>query len=381
MLFRRFVLLLPFFLAACQTSSVEHMESATDAQGISGEEYRLWHAAGEFDEKLVRGQYLYEDAELTRYVQSVMDRLYPEYIGVINVGIINSPDLNAFALPNGSIYINSGMLSRLENEAQMATVLAHEGVHFIHKHSYQQRISLKQASAFSLGVGMVTGIPAIGSVIAISSIYGYSKDLEREADEEGFRRLEKAGYDVSQSPITFQHLLTDVETLEIKQPYFFSSHPRLEERIESFSNLAAKAGSKTGNVYEDDYQAETSDLKLELLNDYLEIGQYKSVLLILKNESARSIYPPQANYFLGEAYRLRGEEGDTEKSIDAYSASIAAVPDYSPPYRAMGIHYMKHNETEKAVSYFTRYLELTPDAPDIGYIKNYIAKLQSMRGK
>ena len=248
MSFRRIALILPVFLAACQAGSVEHLESPTDVQSITGEEYRLWHAASEFDEKLVRGQYLYEDAELTRYVQSVMDRLYPEYIGVIHVGIINSPDLNAFALPNGSIYINSGMLSRLENEAQMATVLAHEGVHFVNKHSFQQRRSLKQTSAFSLGVGMVTGIPAIGSVIAISSIYGYSKDLEREADEEGFRRLEKAGYDVSQSPITFQHLLTDVETLEIKQPYFFSSHPRLEERIESFSNLAAKAGSKTGNV-------------------------------------------------------------------------------------------------------------------------------------
>ena len=45
------------------------------------------------------------------------------------------------------------------------------------------------------------------------------------------------------------------------------------------------------------FQAETSDLKLELLNDYLEIGQYKSVLLILKNESARSIYPTASELF------------------------------------------------------------------------------------
>ena len=381
MSFRRLALILPICLAACQTGSVEHMESATDVQSISSEEYRLWHAAGEFDEKLVRGHYLYEDAELNRYVQSVMDNLYPEYTGVIRIGIINSPDLNAFALPNGSIYINTGMLSRLENEAQMATVLAHEGVHFVNKHSFQQRRSLKQTSAFSLGIGMITGIPALGSILTISSIYGYSKDLEREADKEGFRRLEKAGYDVSQSPITFQYLLTDVETLDIKQPYFFSSHPRLEERIESFSNLAAKAGSQTGRSYEAEFQAETSNLKLELLNDYLEIGQYKSVLLILKEESARKRYPPQANYYLGEAYRLRDEEGDVKKSVDAYLASIGAVADFSPPYRAMGIHYMKHNESDKAISYFTKYLELSPHASDIGYIKNYISKSQSMRGK
>jgi predicted Zn-dependent protease len=149
------------------------MISAEDVTSISSEERRLWHAADEFDEKLIRGDYLYEDPALQHYVQSVMDKLYPEYKGTVRVGILDSPSLNAFALPNGSIYINSGMLSRLDNEAQMATVLAHEGVHFIHKHSYQQRRNLKQTSAFSLGVGMVTGIPTLGSIITISSIYGY----------------------------------------------------------------------------------------------------------------------------------------------------------------------------------------------------------------
>jgi tetratricopeptide (TPR) repeat protein len=78
---------------------------------------------------------------------------------------------------------------------------------------------------------------------------------------------------------------------------------------------------------------------------------------------------------------LRDDEGDVKKSVDAYLASIAAVPDFSPPYRAMGIHYMKHNEPDKAISYFTKYLELSPHASDIGYIKNYISKSQSMRGK
>ena len=61
--------------------------------------------------------------------------IYPD----IRVRIVDSPSLNAFALPNGSIYINTGMLTRLDNEAQLATVLAHEGVHFTHKHSWQQR--------------------------------------------------------------------------------------------------------------------------------------------------------------------------------------------------------------------------------------------------
>lgn len=374
-------LILPVFLTACQTSPVEHMISAEDVTSISSEERRLWHAADEFDEKLIRGDYLYEDPALQHYVQSVMDKLYPEYKGTVRVGILDSPSLNAFALPNGSIYINSGMLSRLDNEAQMATVLAHEGVHFIHKHSYQQRRNLKQTSAFSLGVGMVTGIPMLGSIVTISSIYGYSKDLEREADKEGFRRLELAGYDVSQAPITFKHLLAEVEALDINEPYFFSSHPSLEERIESFNNLVSQAISKPGRMNKAGYQVHTESLKLMLLSDYIEIGQYESVLLMLTNESTRKRYPPQASYYLGEAYRLRNEEGDTEKSSDAYRASIESAPYFGPSYRALGIHHMKQNEIDQAEYYLNKYLELSPNAPDKGYIENYKSLLKTRRGK
>jgi predicted Zn-dependent protease len=378
---QKFIIALSIILAGCQVSSPEHIESAEDVKGISSDERRLWHVADEFDETLELGNYIYHDPDLQQYVQSVMDKLYPEYIGAIRVLIINSPDLNAFALPNGSIYINSGMLSRLDNEAQMATVLAHEGVHFVNKHSYQQRKSLKQTSAISLGVGMAAGIPSLGSIITISSIYGYSQNLEREADRDGFKRLQRAGYDVSESSKAFKHLLAEVEALDIKQPYFFSSHPRLEERIDSFTKLATQVSQTSRYKGEETYHDHMKDLKLVLLDDYLEIGQYKSVLLILTNEYTRNKYPPEASYYLGEAYRLRNKKGDIEKSIKAYKDSIQVNPDFSQAYRSLGMQYMKKNDSKNAIEYFNKYLVLAPDAPDVGYIENYISKLQSQRVK
>ena len=93
---------------------------------------------------------------------------------------------------------------------------------------------------------MVTGIPGIGDLISLSSIYGYSKDLEREADAEGFQRLQAAGYDVSQAPVTFEFLLAEVEALEIDEPYFFSTHPALEERIKNFRELVQQHGTMNG---------------------------------------------------------------------------------------------------------------------------------------
>ena len=208
-------------LTACETTPITPMHGYEDTQSLTPEESRLWYSAAELDQQLEKSGSLYKDEDLRAYIEAVMHKLYPEYDDAIMVHIVDSPSLNAFALPNGSIYINTGMLSRLENEAQVATVLAHEGVHFTNKHSWKQRRNVKNSTAFSTGFGMVVGIPGIGDLISLSSIYGYSKDLEREADAEGFKRLQAAGYDVRQAPVTFEFLLAEVEALDIDEPYLF----------------------------------------------------------------------------------------------------------------------------------------------------------------
>ena len=367
-------------LSACESTPITPMQGQGDTLNLTPEERRLWYSATELEQQLEKAGHLYEDAELQGYLESVMLRLYPEYAGAISVRVVDSPSLNAFALPNGSIYINTGMLSRLENEAQVATILAHEGVHFTHKHSWQQRRTVKNSTAFSVGFGMVTGIPALGDLVALSSIYGFSKDLEREADGEGFQRLQSAGYDVSQAPVTFEFLLAEVEALEIDEPYFFSTHPALEERIKSFNELVREYGATNGYRGTAAYRAQVDRLQLELLADYLELSQHQSVLLILERPEAFEQYPPSAWYHLGEAYRLRGEEEDAERAVNAYQTAVQQAPGYAPSYRALGLYYMKNNEPLLADEYFSRYLELQPDATDRGYIEYYRAGLKAGEG-
>ena len=195
-----------FMLTGClATTPLKPLESASDTQQLTSKEKRLWAEARDFDEAIYKSDHVYEDGAATKYLQNIMDRLYPEFQGTITVKIVTSPHLNAFALPNGSIYFHVGLLARLENEAQLATVLGHEAAHFIHKHSFKQRENVKSSSAFALGTAMA-GIPIIGNVVALSSIYGYSRDLEREADRLGYERLVKAGYDPRESYKAFEHL-------------------------------------------------------------------------------------------------------------------------------------------------------------------------------
>src|SRR5215510_10290550 len=79
---------------------------------------------------------LYGDAALDGYLQEVVDRLYPDYRGKLEVHAFKQTSFNAFSMPNGRLYVNIGALLRLTNEAELAALLGHEGAHFTKDHIY-----------------------------------------------------------------------------------------------------------------------------------------------------------------------------------------------------------------------------------------------------
>lgn len=211
------------------------------AKPLSEEEQRVWSQSKELDEMIRKSGIVYEDAELTTYVQGVMQRLFPEFQGRIRLTLLKSPDLNAFAVPDGSVYVNVGLMARFQNEAQLATVLAHEGSHFTHRHGYRSQNSLKSNSALATIGSMMGIVGLIPALLATSSVFGFSRELETEADLAGFQRLSRAGYDVSEAPRAFEHLMVQVKALDTKEPYFFATHPKLKDRFDNLSRLAAKS--------------------------------------------------------------------------------------------------------------------------------------------
>ena len=344
--------------------------------GLSQQETGIWHDAEDLDHALEKSGAIYPDAAATQYAQRVMDRLYPEFNGHIHVLVLRTPTLNAFALPNGSVYLHLGMLARLDNEAELATVLAHEGVHFTNRHSLKQHENIKitagllQVTAMTVPMAGLIGMP-----IASSAIYGYSRDLEREADAVGYQRLMRAGYDPSQASKTFEHLAAEVKALEIDEPFFFASHPQLMERIESFQQLSNTSPQHGGYLGVDEYRAAMRGVKLASLESDLARQRYKSVLLVLENEAVRRQYPPEANYYLGEAYRQRSNAGDDARAERAYREAVETAQQFAPPYRALGIYHMKKIDSSTARAYFKRYLTLAPNAPDRAYIEAYFTQL------
>lgn len=339
------------------------------------EERNLWFASRDVNDGIRKSGMEHADPKLQSYVQGVLDRLYPEWSGKLVVRLIDQPDYNAFALPNATLYIHTGLLANLENEAQLATVLGHEAAHVIMRHGLQQKRSVNSTLVFASVVTVVN--PLIGllaQVGGVSSIYGFSRDHEREADRIGFERLAAAGYSLPESVRVFELLDEEARALDVKQPVFFASHPALQERIKSFQELIAKqpAGQPAGDLGRERFLAAIGDLRERGLQMQIGAGRYGPVLALLREGKDLSTYPPYVAFYRGEAYRLRRQDGDDGKALDAYREAIRNAPEFALSYRGVGqITYRQGNKAEAKEALLT-YLAHRPDADDRAFIQDML---------
>ncbi|GAB4168096.1 MAG: hypothetical protein OHK0026_08250 [Rhodocyclaceae bacterium] len=351
--------------------------SAEQTLRVGEDESRIWWESREFDRALRNRGHLLGDAALDGYLQEIAESLYPEFRGIVRLRAVRDPQLNAFALPNGSLYIHIGLIGRADNEAQLATVIAHEAAHFVHRHGLRQRRSLKGSAAAASIAGLAGGIGGLlGQLAAISSVYGYSRDLEREADRQGFERLNAAGYSVAEGVKIFETLETEAKLLEIKEPYMFSSHPRMRERIESFRELSAKASSD-GRTETARFLERAAPARIAWLEAELAWGRHKSLIHQLGREGAAERFPSWFEYYRGEALVLRGEAGDAQSAEAAFRRAIAAAPQFAPSYRSLGVLLMKRSDHGAAKAMLMRYLELAPDAADTAYVRGYLERIEA----
>jgi predicted Zn-dependent protease len=154
-----------------------------------------------YNQQILKENPRYADEKLQAYVQQVGERVAKHSHRsqlAYQFTVVDSPDINAFALPGGYIYIHRGLLAYLSSEAELAAVLGHEVGHVTARHSVQQQSQstawglLGQAVAIGTGVGAAADVTgALGTVF----VRGYGRDMELEADGLGAQYLARSGYD------------------------------------------------------------------------------------------------------------------------------------------------------------------------------------------
>ena len=208
----------------------------------------------------------YDDPELAAYLEEVGQRVarvseIPELRFTFT--LLDTPDVNAFALPGGYVYVTRGLLALVNDEAELAGVLGHEIGHIAARHT---ALRYDQAMLGQLGALGATILGAVlfgeegarlgadlGTLAATAYVQGYSRQQEFEADQLGIRYLVRAGYD-ARAMASFLDSLERYDALQTKLrggrgeeiPSWLASHPRTADRVRRAAEEAmAAAGGAT----------------------------------------------------------------------------------------------------------------------------------------
>ena len=368
------------FASGCISSAVKPI---TDPgfTGFENDDANIRARAVELATRIDESGFLYNAPELETYLNKVARKILPNSAFdqiQFRIKILRDPMLNAFALANGSVYLHTGILASMENEAQLAALLGHEMTHVTNRHNVRELRDLKnKVNVFGALFVATGGLATVLGPVAQATIMGHSRDLERESDVEGFRLAAQAGYDTTESIKLFEALKHQIEREKIKESYFFGSHPRIMERIESYQTLIASLspGRAIGVKNEADFQQHVKLLILDNVQLLVQSGRYEWAIYSLQKYIER--YPDKVTawFLLGEANRQLGE-GKEKAAREAYQKAIHLDSNHADAHKMLGITLLKSGDKNSARQHLEKYLALNAGAKDRTYIERYIKECE-----
>ena len=220
-----------------------------------------WQLGNQMAAQVAQQVQLVNDPQALAYLRSVGERIHaqtPIADRPFEFEIVNDPSVNAFSLPGGHIYVNSGLIVQADKADMLAGVLAHEISHVVARHvikqiEQQQEINVIGSILLGQNPGALQQI--LASIVAGGAMARFSRGDEKEADDLGLRYMTAAGFDPHGMLDMFQKL----QALDNTQPNavqkFFTDHPLTQDRINDVQNRIAKMGRTSGIVDEPEYQA------------------------------------------------------------------------------------------------------------------------------
>jgi len=437
-----FTTLSPLALAQKKTAPVEATPPPLKENFKFGEvDLEVLEQADLLDTRFERDGLVLADESANTYLRRVGKSLIPHGIELERVSwrfrILRDPQPNAFALPNGSIYATTGLITLLDNESQLAAILAHEVTHVMARHSYLHNRSnrkkfltmnvMSAVGAYAPG-GLVGAVIVIATSVApfimMATIYGYSRELERDADHKGIDMMISAEYPPEEMVNVLKLLDKDIEGENIR--LFYNDHPALDERIKYLSSyLGGRADKVTP-------QMELNRERAAYFRNMEPVMRHNIQLAINAGRARSAVYLAQRlvdfhddshNLFLlAEAYRTLGPRApqlteneltnsakksaakkrekrtpeEEERELLAtpagkenwerhqqtaeqfYRRALNAEKPVPVAHRGLGMLYEKLGRGTDAAAEYEKYLELSPAAVDRERIQR---RLESLKEK
>ncbi len=247
--------LVGLMLAACSSGNIPRLSDAPTAP--QPEKLKLLSASEQREHLRILAAYggVYREPRVQEMLEKTVDKLVaaserPEL--KYEVTILNSPAVNAFALPNGQLYVSRGLIALANDNSELASVLAHEMAHVIARHAAIREDQARQAALVNRVATDLLSDPQLGALALAKSkiaLANFSRAQEFEADGIGVGISARAGYDPygAERFLTSMgqnaHLRAQQASIDPRAPDFLSSHPATPERV---TNAVANARQFTG---------------------------------------------------------------------------------------------------------------------------------------
>ena len=390
------MLLLSGVAESAKVKSMAELQQLPEKQ----DEATLWESASKHENRLRNSGTVFHDRHIESYLESLADRMlgtYLDHLGIrFDFVLVAEPTLSGWVYPYGTIALHTGLLVRMDNEAQLGAIMAHEISHFLQRHTYSELIVDGRQSALGKGLGFLASLAVAketgtfdqgimdftGDLWTNLATSGYSKKNEYVADEEGLVLMANAGWSRDESIAAFSALAENKVYGAADPRKLWSSHPRLEDRIRNLQKELKKGKRKkayvAGIVPEaiDYYRGIAPAL---LINAKLDINeqQYKRAREALLKYIQVRPHDAEAHFLLGETYRRQSPSGpDFTRSMVAYDQALEQDSGYAPAYKEIGMAYRIQGQSNDARQAFQDYLSRAADAPDAGIIRGYLESLQ-----
>lgn len=345
---KRVCVIFLFFLLLCPRPSVSSIgEFSISDEAKLGKKFYLY--------VLTHYPIIY-DPYIQNYLEKLSNRIkqsLPPIPFDITINLIYSNEINAFAGPAGHVFVNTGLILAMENEAELASVLAHEFAHVTQRHIAQ---NIKKQKILTVGslVGVLAGVligKAGGQAIAVGSMAGmqsamlkYSREQEKEADQVGIQYLTKAGYPPSSMAKAFFRLKR-YKTLsgENNVPPYFQTHPGIESRIAYLETLSKYLRNGNSHNLNDSFEK----VKTLIIGHYADANNGLELAKKLRNKCERKVAQGILYYRLNKIKEAKTlfEDDSCEKEIPYF-------------YREKGRFYFKAGDMELALKYLNLALDI-----------------------
>ena len=407
--------------AVLLSAGVAYGDGIYEPVPLKDQEQRLMDESRELRGYFERQSLLYNDPRVVELVASVGRSLAPpptdDYMEY-RFFVLRDPSPNAFALPNGDIYMHTGMLARLTDTAQLAAILGHEVNHVAGHHGIVQfRSTNKKIVASMVLSGVLGGLGSVISTGLAASMYGFSRELEQEADDHAVGLMLASPYDAQALPEIYGILARDYDGITPRMATIWSSHPQLEARAERTREQVA--GALPGRRDTEQFDAIVFPLRAMTIRDYIQDDYPRTAMALAENLAARYPEQPELVQLTGDAWAAMGalteideqELSNRERARNAnrrlmrtrqereaqllktpegqaalrenlgnaraaYQRALALDGNFAPAYRGLGEVAERLGEPRAAAAAYVDYLRKAPDAGDRAVI---VQRLRTLR--